>query len=72
MCLYMHYDINSLITYSACRVRAPVRIMLDRNEDMAATGNRHPFMAKYKVIQVLVVHIVLFFTAVVTVTGWVH
>lgn len=26
----------------------PVRVMMDRDEDMWATGGRHPFYAKYK------------------------
>ena len=31
------------------RVQRPVRIMLDRNEDMLSTGGRHPFLGFYKV-----------------------
>ena len=31
------------------RVGRPVRIMLDRNEDMIYSGHRHPFLGKYKV-----------------------
>lgn len=31
------------------RVQHPVRIMLDRNEDMLSSGGRHPFLGKYKV-----------------------
>ncbi len=27
----------------------PVRCMLDRNEDMASSGGRNPFLARYKV-----------------------
>ena len=30
-------------------LRRPVRLVLDRDEDMAMTGQRHPFMARYKV-----------------------
>ena len=32
-----------------CRVQRPVRIMLDRNEDMMTSGGRHPFLGLYKV-----------------------
>ena len=31
------------------RVGRPVRIMLDRNEDMVYSGQRHPFLGNYKV-----------------------
>ena len=31
------------------RLQKPVRIMLDRNEDMLCTGGRHPFLGSYKV-----------------------
>ena len=31
------------------RVQRPVRIMLDRNEDMVSSGGRHPFLGRYKV-----------------------
>lgn len=34
------------------RTGHPVRCMLDRNEDMLITGGRHPFLARYKVIDV--------------------
>ena len=27
----------------------PARLVLDRNEDMATSGGRHPFLANYKV-----------------------
>lgn len=32
-----------------CRLQKPVRCMLDRDEDMLSTGQRHPFHAKYTV-----------------------
>ena len=32
-----------------CRVQRPVRVMLDRNEDMMSSGGRHPFLGQYKV-----------------------
>ncbi len=34
---------------AAYRLQRPVRCMLDRDEDMIITGNRHPFFAQYKV-----------------------
>jgi xanthine dehydrogenase/oxidase len=30
-------------------LRRPVRIVLDRDEDMQITGQRHAFMGRYKV-----------------------
>jgi len=36
----------------ACvRHNRPVRCMLDRDEDMAMTGSRHPYITKYKVYE---------------------
>lgn len=35
--------------FAAKRLQRPVRIMLDRDEDMLKTGGRHPFYCKYKV-----------------------
>lgn len=34
---------------AANKTRRPVRCMLDRDEDMISTGQRHPFAAKYRV-----------------------
>ena len=34
---------------AARKLGRPVRVMLDRDEDMLMTGHRNPFMAKYKV-----------------------
>ena len=34
---------------AASRLRRPVRIMLDRDEDMCSTGTRHAFVGRYKV-----------------------
>nr|AOE43256.1 xanthine dehydrogenase [Rostrostelium ellipticum] len=34
---------------AAQKLRHPVRIMLDRDTDMATTGFRHPFLGRYKV-----------------------
>ena len=33
---------------SQLRLKVPVRMMLDRSEDMMNTGGRHPFLSKYK------------------------
>lgn len=35
--------------FASHRLKRPVRCTLNREEDMSATGNRHPFLAKYKV-----------------------
>ena len=43
-----HYNYPSVVTL-LYRVQVPVRIMLDRNEDMIESGGRHPFLGKYKV-----------------------
>ena len=40
--------LNSILII-AFQVGKPVRLMLDRDEDMMLTGYRHPFLAKYKV-----------------------
>lgn len=37
------------VALAANRLGRPVRCMLDRDEDMAITGTRHPFYFKYKV-----------------------
>ena len=37
------------VAVGAYRLNRPVRCMLDRNEDMASSGGRHPFMARYRV-----------------------
>jgi xanthine dehydrogenase/oxidase len=34
---------------AACKCNRPVRCVLDRDDDMAITGGRHPFLGKYKV-----------------------
>ncbi|KAK3736913.1 hypothetical protein RRG08_000655 [Elysia crispata] len=34
---------------AAHKLHRPVRCVLDRDEDMVTTGNRHPFLGKYKV-----------------------
>ncbi|KAL4238443.1 hypothetical protein ACF0H5_003151 [Mactra antiquata] len=47
-------ETRTVLIATPCAIAAykhgkPVRIMLDRNEDMVTTGTRHPFYAKYKV-----------------------
>ena len=44
--MYMYIYVN---VHVCCRVQRPVRIMLDRNEDMQSSGGRHPFLGRYKV-----------------------
>lgn len=34
--------------FAAHKLGKPIRCMLDRDEDMAMTGTRHPFLLKYK------------------------
>jgi xanthine dehydrogenase/oxidase len=41
--------LNAAAAVPAYLLRRPVRLVLDRDEDMSMTGHRHPFMAKYKV-----------------------
>ncbi|XP_066282060.1 xanthine dehydrogenase/oxidase-like [Branchiostoma lanceolatum] len=41
--------ISSVCAVAADKVGRPVRIMLDRDEDMVITGTRHPFLGRYKV-----------------------
>jgi len=36
-------------SFTHLRCDRPVRLMLDRHEDMVSTGTRHPFLARYKV-----------------------
>lgn len=37
------------VALAAHKLQQPVRCMLDRDEDMILTGNRHPFYFKYKI-----------------------
>lgn len=37
------------VAFIAYKLQKPVRCMLDRSEDMMMTGNRHPFLHKYKI-----------------------
>jgi len=41
--------ISALVAVAANKTGRPVRIMLDRDEDMMLSGWRHPFFGKYKV-----------------------
>jgi xanthine dehydrogenase/oxidase len=40
-----------VIAVPAYHLRRPVRIVLDRDEDMQISGQRHAFHAKYKVLK---------------------
>ncbi|XP_053396021.1 xanthine dehydrogenase/oxidase-like isoform X1 [Mercenaria mercenaria] len=41
--------ISTPVAIAANKLGRPVRVMLDRDEDMLMTGTRHPFYAKYKI-----------------------
>ncbi|CAG8438485.1 13497_t:CDS:10 [Dentiscutata heterogama] len=43
------FNISSAIAVGAWHLRKPVRCMLDRNEDIIITGQRHPFLGRWKV-----------------------
>jgi len=40
----------------AYHLRRPVRLVLDRDEDMHMTGHRHAFLGKYKVLHLITTH----------------
>lgn len=40
--------ISTVIAVAAQKLRRPVRIMLERDTDMMITGQRHPFVAKFR------------------------
>ena len=40
---------NAAAAVAAYRLRRPVRLILDRDEDMHYTGHRHAFLGTYKV-----------------------
>uniref|UniRef100_A0A452RIE2 Xanthine dehydrogenase n=1 Tax=Ursus americanus TaxID=9643 RepID=A0A452RIE2_URSAM len=44
--------VSTAVALAAYKTGRPVRCMLDRDEDMLITGGRHPFLAKYKVLDV--------------------
>ena len=41
--------VNAAIAVPAWHLRRPVRVVLDRDEDMHIMGQRHAFMGRYKV-----------------------
>ena len=41
------------LSLNVFRLGCPVRVSLDRDEDMFSSGGRHPFYAKYKVILII-------------------
>lgn len=41
--------ISTAVAVAAKHIGVPVKIMLDRDVDMAISGTRHPFYARYKV-----------------------
>lgn len=41
--------ISNAVAVAAQKLKRPVRLVLDRNDDMAIMGGRHPFYATYKV-----------------------
>ena len=41
--------ISLVVAIAAAKVNKPVRLMLDRDDDMVVTGTRHPFLGRYKV-----------------------
>jgi xanthine dehydrogenase/oxidase len=41
--------VNAAAALPAHLLQRPVRLVLDRDEDMATTGHRHPFLARYTV-----------------------
>lgn len=42
-------QLSSILALAAQKTRRPVRAMLTREEDMVTSGQRHPFMGKWKV-----------------------
>lgn len=45
--------VSTAVAVGAYKTGCPVRCMLDRDEDMLITGGRHPFLARYKVLDVV-------------------
>jgi xanthine dehydrogenase/oxidase len=41
--------LSSALALAAKKTKRPVRYMLTREEDMVTSGQRHPFLGKYKV-----------------------
>ncbi|KAB0396072.1 hypothetical protein E2I00_020115 [Balaenoptera physalus] len=44
------------VALAAYKTGYPVRCMLDRDEDMLITGGRHPFLARYKIMERALFH----------------
>ncbi|KAG5636984.1 hypothetical protein H0H81_006190 [Sphagnurus paluster] len=42
-------QLSAIVAVAAKKSRRPVRCMLDRHEDIQTTGQRHPFLVKWKV-----------------------
>lgn len=42
-------EMNGDLKFVFCRTGRPIRLVLDREDDMLITGGRHPLFAKYKV-----------------------
>ncbi|KAI0520687.1 xanthine dehydrogenase [Xylaria bambusicola] len=42
-------QLSTMMALAAQKTKRPVRCMLNRHEDMAMTGQRHPFLTKWKV-----------------------
>ncbi|KAI1084003.1 xanthine dehydrogenase [Whalleya microplaca] len=42
-------QLSTIMALAAQKTKRPVRCMLNRDEDMAVSGQRHPFLAKWKV-----------------------
>jgi len=40
--------LGASIAVAAQKVKQPVNIMMDRDEDMRTSGGRHPFFGKYR------------------------
>lgn len=40
---------SSAAAVASCHLRRPVRLVIDRDVDMQTTGQRHPFLGRYKV-----------------------
>jgi xanthine dehydrogenase/oxidase len=49
MCAWLPIQISSICAVAARKTKRPVRIMLDRSEDIKISGQRHPFLADWKV-----------------------
>ena len=47
---------NAAAAVPAYILRRPVRLVLDRDEDMHMTGHRHAFLGKYKVLHLTIAH----------------